>query len=435
MSDITERIEYERSIEEQNAKLKDIAWMQSHMVRAPLANLMALIHLVADSSAEERPVIERMIQQASEELDQVIRNIVKNAERFERKEGATAITRYGLLGEELKELYLHPALLDLAPRAYTITNKHDQLIYANHAFERLSGYSFSELRGRRHSDIFIGEKTSQKTLAFMDQKENDRQPYEAEVYGYHKSGKPFWVRITAQPFISRQGTFSGYFYTKKDITNEKEAESTIIEKTEVLARINNELKNFTYTVSHDLKEPVNSLKALMNLLQVQAAEKLSKEELEFIERAISSVDRISSMVKALLEYSRSSSLNESLAIVSVQGMVEEVKQALQNIMEDSQAVVEFTGEDVEMEVYPLQCSRILQNLIQNSLKFKAENRIPEISITCNATSTHWIISVSDNGIGIALDDQEQVFDLFYHKSEISHVDSHGIGLAVVKRFV
>lgn len=434
MSDITERREYEQSIEAQNAKLTEIAWMQSHMVRAPLANLMALLELLDDSNAEEATMLRKMVHESAGELDQVIRNIVKNAERFERTEGATAITRYGLLGEELNELYLHPALLDLATRAYSITNKKDQIVYANQAFIKMSGYEYEFLLGKAHSSLLVGPETNLETLKFMAQRESDRQPYESEIYCYSADGNPFWVRITAQPFISKQGTFNGYFYTKKDISKEKMAESTIIEKTEILAGINNELKNFTYTVSHDLKEPVNSLRALMNLLLTQANHKLDEEEKEFITRAMSSIERISSMVKALLEYSRSSNMTEPLGEVTLSSVVEEVRDALQNQIQENEASLVLKGDDLEMTLFPLQFSRILQNLVNNSLKFRSDRK-PEIVISSSSTNTHWKITVADNGIGIDKEDLNKVFDLFYYKSSINRLDSHGIGLAVVKRLV
>ncbi|MEQ9187066.1 MAG: PAS domain S-box protein [Cryomorphaceae bacterium] len=434
MGDITERIEYEQSIEEQNAKLKDIAWMQSHMVRSPLANLMALIELLNGAEKDEKEQLLTLVMQSADELDQVIRNIVKNAERFERKEGATAITRYGFLGEELNELYLHPALLDLATRAYSITNKKDEIVYANQAFLKMTGYEHEFVLGKSYTKLLVGESTDKITLAYMAQREAARQPYEAEVFCYKADKTAFWIRITAQPFISKQGTFNGYFYTKKDISKEKEAEATIIDKTETLAKINNELKNFTYTVSHDLKEPVNSLKALMNLLLTQAGQKLDYEEKEYITRAMSSIERITSMVKALLEYSRSSNMTEQLKEVDFASVVADVRDALESQIQESGAEIKLEGENETMMVFPLQFSRILQNLVNNSLKFRSKKK-PEITIQISSLATHWKISVTDNGIGIDEEDLSRVFDLFYYKSKVDQADSHGIGLAVVKRFV
>lgn len=433
INDITERVQYEQFIQKQNEQLKDIAWMQSHLVRSPLTNLLALLELLKDSNSEEREVMESMLFESANKLDTVIKNIVKNAERLGKT--PRSIEEEAEIKSELSvaDIHLHPALLEMAPKAYFVCNKKKQITFINRAFTELSGYSFNDLHLQNEIEQLFDIEENGSAIAYMFNKESDREPYEIELKLKPKVKGAFWVRLNAQPFISEEGVFQGFFFTVKDIEYEKNIEKSILEKSETLSHINDELKHFTYTISHDLKEPVNSLSGILSLLNLDAKEHFSEEEQEYMHLATQSVERISSMVKSLLEYSKFGADNEQAKTISITSVLDEIKLALKVQIEKNNAQIIFHGDDQLINVHPVQFSRVMQNLINNSIKFRAKAD-PIIHVYLKDIDSHWEISVADNGKGIKQEDVKHVFDLFYFKNKNKN-ESHGIGLAVVKKLI
>ena len=80
-------------------------------------------------------------------------------------------------------------------------------------------------------------------------------------------------------------------------------------------------------------------------------------------------------------------------------------------------------------------TEVVQNLIGNALKYAAPNRPPEVEIRCDPVAEGWLLSVRDNGVGIAPDDQEKVFALFQRGASTTARDGTGVGLAICKRVV
>jgi PAS domain S-box-containing protein len=433
MTDVTERVLYEKSIQQQNDKLKDIAWMQSHLVRAPLANLLGLLELLKDCSSEEREQMEGLIFESATKLDSIIKNIVKNAERLGEKQYLVDDSSMQSNKDLIPSIHLHPQLLEMAPRAYIICNKTKRIVFVNKAFEELSGYPMEELLSKKYIDHLFPNNTNKETQEYTLLKEKQRESYEVELLLKSKNETNIWVRVNGQPFISEEGVHQGYFFSLKNIEAEKETQKTILEKTENLTHINEELKHFTYTISHDLKEPINGLSGLLSLLKAETDDQSSEDAKQYLSLAAKSVDRISAMVKSLLEYSKSGSDTEAAKTVSLQSVIDEIKLGLRLQIEKNNAQVILHGEDQFISVHPIQFSRVLQNLINNSIKFKSE-KDPIINIYLKELEKHWEISVEDNGKGIHKGDINHVFDLFYFNNKDKN-ESHGIGLAVVKKLV
>lgn len=432
--DITVERNYVQKLEAYNARLEDIAWMQSHLVRAPLSNLMGLIELLRTCEKSEREEIETMLLKSSEQLDQVIRSIVKSADRLENEQSNNGPPRYNIVDGQLHDLHLHPELMEKASHAYSISNRSDQLLYVNEAFEHLTGYTKSEAIGNTPLDLLKGPLTQPDVIARMYQQEQNKQPYEVEVIYYKKSGEPIWMRIYAQPYISKEGIFGGYLHIRKDITKDKKAEKNVRLSRESLAASNEELKNFTYTITHDLREPVNSLHALISMLKEEKHNLLDEDGKVLVNRSIASVERINKMIKALMEYARTGAIQEPIKCLPFNHIMQEVNTALALLIKNKQAKIEVDGGEHTICVYPTLFSRAVQNLVHNSLKFSGEVS-PIIKIHLTEDENLWYFQIEDNGIGIAKSDLNQVFNLFYYKKPDGQEESHGIGLAVVKRIV
>jgi PAS domain S-box-containing protein len=195
---------------------------------------------------------------------------------------------------------------------------------------------------------------------------------------------------------------------------------------------NSELERFTYTVSHDLKSPLVTIKGFLGLLEKDIDANDHARVAEDIERLKSATDTMGTLLNDLLELSRVGRVMGEPVICSLDDIaacaVELVRSELDalGIEIDIDDLPQVRGDETRLV-------EVLLNLIENSIKFMGEQQNPRIHIAAESRDDMVCCTVSDNGVGIAKPYQEQVFDLFERLN--ADVDGTGIGLALVKRIV
>ncbi|MFN3999963.1 sensor histidine kinase [Algoriphagus sp.] len=220
------------------------------------------------------------------------------------------------------------------------------------------------------------------------------------------------------------------------INNKRE----LIRKNQKIEFLNNELKAsnenmsmFTYSVSHDLKEPVRMVKSFLTLLQKKLGDSLDPKGQSYMDFALEGADRLNAMMSDLLEYHQSSNL-ETSETVDLNRVFMDVQQILQS---------EITAKKVKINSGKLPVvqgsftgfRQVFQNLISNAIKFVQEGKTPIISIYSEEKDSDFIITVKDNGIGIDENHMEDVFNLFKRLNPQEQYEGTGMGLAMVKKSI
>jgi PAS domain S-box-containing protein len=195
---------------------------------------------------------------------------------------------------------------------------------------------------------------------------------------------------------------------------------------------NAELERFTYTVSHDLKSPLVTIRGFLGLLEkdIEAAD--SKRIAEDIEKLKSATDTMGVLLNDLLELSRVGRVMGEPVSCSLTGMVE---QAIELVKSDLDSYgIEITVEDMpSVKVDETRIVEVFLNLLENAIKFSGEQQAPHIHISAKPMDGMICCSVRDNGIGIEEQYYSQIFELFERLD--AQVDGTGIGLALVKRII
>lgn len=200
-----------------------------------------------------------------------------------------------------------------------------------------------------------------------------------------------------------------------------------------LRRSNEELQQFAYVASHDLQEPLRMVTSYLQLLERRYKDQLDEDANEFIEYAVDGANRMKGLIDDLLHYSR----------VSTQGMEpEEIEAdaALQAALDNLEVAIEETGATVTHDSLPVvkadrgQLAHLLQNLISNSLKFRAEET-PRIHVGVQEQPEEWQFSVADNGIGIEKQYEDRIFIIFQRLHVKEQYGGTGIGLAICRKIV
>lgn len=200
-----------------------------------------------------------------------------------------------------------------------------------------------------------------------------------------------------------------------------------------LARSNRELEQFAYVASHDLQEPLRMVAAYTQLLAERYKGKLDATADKYMNYAVDGALRMQSLVRDLLAFSRVGRNGREPQALDLNGVLQLVLSNLQTLVRETNAEVRHEHLP-EVVVDATQIIQLFQNLIANALKFRA-NAAPRVSITAEQRESEWVFSVTDNGIGIAAEDAENIFVIFKRLHTQAEYPGSGIGLAICKKIV
>jgi signal transduction histidine kinase len=221
---------------------------------------------------------------------------------------------------------------------------------------------------------------------------------------------------------------------EQDIAERKRIEAELENSNSNLKRVNDDLNQFTFAATHDVREPLRMITIYVQLLQKEFGGHLTGDARMYIDRVVDGSQRIARLMDGLLQFTRIGEM-QSVRITPVcsQAALQEALADLQIPVNESQAHI-VQDELPQVMADHLHLRQVFQNLIGNAIKYRRPGVPLEIRITAGRQGEQWLFAVEDNGIGIAPQHHDQVFVPFkrLHGSEISGA---GIGLATCRRIV
>ena len=242
-----------------------------------------------------------------------------------------------------------------------------------------------------------------------------------------------WLRTRGNVLRNEEGRPVYVTGACVDITDRKQAEEALVRQARDLARSNADLQHFAYVTSHDLQEPLRMIASFAELLAQRYRGKLDTDADEFIGYIIGGAQRMDALIRDLLAYSR---------VVNTEGIAYhpvEMEGTLHWARMNLQKVIGETGATITHDKLPVvlgdqvQLVQLLQNLISNAIKYRSEEK-PLIHLSAERSDAEWIISVRDNGIGIAPEYHDRIFGVFKRLHGRDYPGT-GIGLAICKAVV
>ena len=213
-----------------------------------------------------------------------------------------------------------------------------------------------------------------------------------------------------------------------------ETENRLEDAVDELRKTNAELESFTYVASHDLQEPLRMITNFTGILEKYYGDKLDETAQEYLKISSKSADQMRLLIKDLLEYAHASIENERIENVQLNEILEHVYANLEKQIRETNAHIVFKNLPI-VEANKASMISLLQNLINNGIKFQPQGNIPVIAIHSYERNDKWVISVRDNGIGISSQYQHKIFEPFKRLHAKSEYKGTGIGLAVCKKIV
>jgi PAS domain S-box-containing protein len=262
-------------------------------------------------------------------------------------------------------------------------------------------------------------------------------------YRINNKNEVRWHRGTAKPERKEDGTTVWFGYIH-DITEERIMKLALEEKVEELSNKNNELEQyiaqnkelerFAYVVSHDLREPLRSIKAFSEIMKKKYLPQLDDEAVTYFNFIVQSASRMNDLIEGILSYTKIEKNEERFAQTDVNHLLYLVMNDLNVIINERKALIEFSKLP---EIYcdPVQMRQLFQNLISNAIKFTSPDTYPVISVSHRTLRNKIEFAVKDNGIGIPAEFHEKVFGMFKQLNSRQKFEGQGIGLALCKRII
>jgi PAS domain S-box-containing protein len=261
-----------------------------------------------------------------------------------------------------------------------------------------------------------------------------------------------WIRINGK-YFDRGDRTSNLIGTVMEITEEKRAaeilEQKIEERTRELKQVNEQLKQFAYSASHDLQEPLRKISYFLDLLLINIDSTLSDENKLIAQRIHHAAGRMRTLIDDLLSYS-----NTTLGITTIKDVA--LTSIVKDVLDDMEATLIEQGASVHLQDLPSvkgdhrQLRQLMQNLVSNAIKYQNKNNKPRVEISAQAiqgvditasippdlrTKSLHLITIKDNGIGFDPDDAERIFKLFQRLHGRAEYEGTGVGLAIVQKVV
>ena len=208
-------------------------------------------------------------------------------------------------------------------------------------------------------------------------------------------------------------------------------EKILLEK-QKLEAANQKLEEFVATVTHDLQAPLRSLTMFAELLTQEYQGCLDEVGNKYIQHISDSGVRMQALIQDLLLYARAGTSKQTWVSVDLNIVLDSVTQDLQAAIAKTNAVI--LAEDLPtIFVNPTEITQVLQNLVDNAIKFSQEQ--PQIEIKAEKQAENWLISVKDNGIGIEPEFQAQIFQVLQRLHPPEVYPGTGIGLAICQKIL
>lgn len=355
----------------------------------------------------------------------------------ERKKAETAL-------RESEELY-RMLVEDMKDYAIYMVNPEGRIMSWNTGAERIEGYPAEEIIGQPWACLFTPEDIKRGLPAQLMARAKAEGKAVNEGWRVRKDGSRFWTHGVITALRDENGQLRGYSKLAHDITRQREAderihqlneelEQRVSERTAQLQAANQELEAFSYSISHDLRAPLLRISGFAEILQSEAAEGLGESSLRHLRTIAEAAQQLSTLIDALLDFSRMGRAELHLEKVDMSMLVEDARRELQ---------ADIQGREIEWRIGdlpgthgdPLMLRQVFINLLANAIKYTRTRKPARIEIAARREGDETTYSVQDNGVGFDMQYAEKLFGVFQRLHSAQDFEGTGIGLANVRRII
>jgi PAS domain S-box-containing protein len=300
--------------------------------------------------------------------------------------------------------------------------------FANEVFLEASGWSAETAYGRHISDVIGAER-------YLERREYYERALDGETVTYESTGAAGsaagYFRFAYRPSFDASGGVRGLFSMATDISARRKVEVELEAKQAELIRSNNDLEQFAYVASHDLKAPLRAIELLVQWIR----EGLEGYDANNVQQNLALLgrrtQRLNRLLDDLLAYSRAGRKIGDYRETDTHGLVLD---AIQLVNPPAGITVSIDGALPTFNTYPAPLEQVLRNLIGNAVKHHPGPQ-GRVTVSCEEHPGHYLFAVQDDGDGIPMEYADRVFEMFQTLKRRDQVEGSGMGLAIVSRIV
>lgn len=322
-------------------------------------------------------------------------------------------------------------LLEHTPAAIAMFDKEMKYKLVSRRFLENYNLDYSNIRGKTHYEVFPQlsvhwQEIHQRCLQGIS--EQCEEDLFVGVDGQHH-----WEKWEIRPWTNSNGEISGVILVTEVITEQKQAKEQLQQLNQKLLQSNRDLEQFAYVASHDLQEPLQAITSFTQLFARKYQGNLDAQADKYIKYIVEGAARMQQLIEDLLDFSRIGTQGKDLLPIDLEMILAQVCSNLKVAISQSQ--VQITHQPLPMvRGDQTQLIQLFQNLLANAIKFR-QSETPKVEIKAIRKANQWLISVSDNGIGIAAEYFERIFVIFQRLHSRNEYPGTGIGLAVCQKII
>lgn len=318
------------------------------------------------------------------------------------------------------------------PQIMFVVDKSGNINYMNEKWAEFSGDDTDEVK---HLDILYqkyahpdqpDEKRKQLKMALENQ-----EKLEINLQLRNHEGKYKWLLLRGQPLKDAKGI--RWVCTLTDVDEQIKKNQQLASTNEELTRVNNDLDNFVYTASHDLRSPINNLEGIIDVYKDEPLTD-DKSKAEMWHLFSSSIARLKITINDISDIAKIQRLDpEDVDLIKFEDIYYEIREDSSLLLQTSGANIQVDFSQPSIKFSKKHLRSIMYNLISNGIKYGKPMQVPQINIATRVREEKIILEVTDYGQGIKKEHQEKIFEMFRRFNNTT--DGTGLGLYIVKRIL
>jgi PAS domain S-box-containing protein len=330
------------------------------------------------------------------------------------------------------------AIIENSDDAIFSTDLDDVIKSWNRGAEQLYGYSVSEAVGQPIM-MLIPQQLQNEELLLLERIRNGETIKECETERRRKNGTIIDVSLTLSPVKDASGRVIGISKVARDITDKVRAreilEQTVEQRTASLREAVEQMEEFSYSVSHDLRAPLRSMRAYADVLLDDYAPQLDATGKDYLEKIRRSSERMDRLTRDVLIYSRVARAQVQPEPISLETLISDVIHQYSYLQPPAAADIEIVRPLHDVLGHEVTLGQCVANLLNNAVKFVPPGVKPRVRIHTENRGKFVRLSFADNGIGIKPEHQSRIFKMFERLHPDGNYEGTGIGLTIVRKAI
>ena len=325
--------------------------------------------------------------------------------------------------------------------AIVINDSNNQVTWINDAFEKITGFTLEDIKGKRLGDLISGPETDMEVIEYARQQSKENQSFTIDILGYRKDKKPIWLSVYNTVILNQDGNDYIEVEIIIDITEKKQAEREMFEAKEQALQLSEAKEMFLSVMSHEIRTPLNAVIGMSHLLLENDPKPSQVDDLNILKF---SGENLLHIINDILDFTKIDTGNLQLekAPFSVRLLANDIVSSLQvNASKNSNQILLNVDSGIPEQILgdKTRLYQILMNLLGNAIKFTDHGTVELHMLLLENRESQVVIKfqVKDTGIGIPEDKQSYIFETFTQaKTDISRkYGGTGLGLAITKKLL